>query len=813
MKLLVLWSSIIVIACFIALPCSGQNTIEGRVVDANTGEGLPFVHILINGGPEGLVSDLEGYFSLDKEVVNHLQFSYVGYESFQMRVDASIGDELIVKIQPTSIGLDEVVVYAGENPAHRLIRGVYENRELHNPENRTSFRYLAYNKLHASVDIDTTEALNGTEIPDTSLERMVRFFQSQHLFLMESVVERNFKRPNRNREEILASRTSGFKNPLFVLIGTELQSFSFYENEFVLAGVAYKSPVSRNFSKYYEFHMRDTILGSQITDTTYVVAYYPKKGTNFPGLKGLLYIQVPDFAIQNVIAGPALENESIKVTIRQQYEKIDNKYWFPVQLNTDFEMHMVEINGLNPHLKVRTYLDSILIDPIDREFKLGPVDVMMHPNAIERDSSYWTSYRKNPLDAKELKTYHIIDSLGDAHQFERRFEWLQSFFTGRLSMGFIDLELNRILKFNEYEKIRLGGGIRTNNKFSKVVDLGVWFGYGFGDKETKYGGDIGLMLNRDYQVKWRVGFEKELIETGGHQNPLQSMGGLLNNNIRPIFISQFDLAETFFSSLDFFPRANFQSRITFETQERLTLGDYAYLPAGENEGKNLFTFSAIGIHWSYAPGDRYYQGLKDRQRLSYTYPRFYLSYNRGISDFFESEIDYHRVFATVLLEKRFPAFGRLTAEISGGYVTSEVPAALLYNAKYNSLDESNFFKRIILSDRYSFETMRPSEFLSTLFASLGLRYDLSSLLFSPDSRRAPHLEIVARGLVGSFSGDRQAHSGIDFKAPEKGYFESGLEVNRILNSFGIGAYYRIGHYANPDFEDNLALRLTSKFVF
>ncbi|MGF1585249.1 MAG: carboxypeptidase-like regulatory domain-containing protein [Bacteroidales bacterium] len=47
---------------------SGQDIIQGRVIDAETGEPLPFVNIVFNQKGTGTTISLDGYFSIDSRV-------------------------------------------------------------------------------------------------------------------------------------------------------------------------------------------------------------------------------------------------------------------------------------------------------------------------------------------------------------------------------------------------------------------------------------------------------------------------------------------------------------------------------------------------------------------------------------------------------------------------------------------------------------------------------------------------------------------------------------------------------------------------
>jgi hypothetical protein len=54
----------------------------------------------------------------------------------------------------------------------------------------------------------------------------------------------------------------------------------------------------------------------------------------------------------------------------------------------------------------------------------------------------------------------------------------------------------------------------------------------------------------------------------------------------------------------------------------------------------------------------------------------------------------------------------------------------------------------------------------------------------------------------------EQHLGINYKTLEKGYFESGIEVNQIFKGFGISGFYRYGPNQLVRFEDNIAIKGT-----
>ncbi len=65
---------------------SAQNVqVKGRVAD-EFGEGLPGATIMIKGTANGTISDLDGNYTIQAEVNNILQVSFVGYDSYELIV-------------------------------------------------------------------------------------------------------------------------------------------------------------------------------------------------------------------------------------------------------------------------------------------------------------------------------------------------------------------------------------------------------------------------------------------------------------------------------------------------------------------------------------------------------------------------------------------------------------------------------------------------------------------------------------------------------------------------------------------------------
>ena len=86
-------------------------TVSGRVTDAETGEPLVGVSILIEGTARGEITDLDGDYTLTvRPGENALLFSYIGYRTLRVTIDGRT--QVDVAMEPEVAQFDDVVVTA-----------------------------------------------------------------------------------------------------------------------------------------------------------------------------------------------------------------------------------------------------------------------------------------------------------------------------------------------------------------------------------------------------------------------------------------------------------------------------------------------------------------------------------------------------------------------------------------------------------------------------------------------------------------------------------------------------------------------------
>jgi TonB-dependent starch-binding outer membrane protein SusC len=124
------WTGIHLMAFLLCAPLfltfsafSQQQTVNGKVTEAETGEALPGVNIVVKGTTMGTISDVNGNFSLG---VTNLQtdvlvFRFIGFAEQEVPLNGRTSIQ--VEMQTTSFGIDEVVAIGYGTVQRRDITG------------------------------------------------------------------------------------------------------------------------------------------------------------------------------------------------------------------------------------------------------------------------------------------------------------------------------------------------------------------------------------------------------------------------------------------------------------------------------------------------------------------------------------------------------------------------------------------------------------------------------------------------------------------------------------------------------------------
>lgn len=813
--------------------------LSGKIVDSKTREPLAFVNIVINGSNNGGTTDIDGRFRLRSgRKFQSIQCTYVGYEPLKYTVSSNV-ENLLLKMTRKEIDLSEVEILPGINPAHRIIRNAIENRDINDPEKVRSFSYTAYDKTVFTVDADTTVKNDFSALIDTSMaqvsggmsveftpakdsikadsamtdsatRQIEKLISQQYLFLMENVTQRKFMEPDKSVNNVIATKMSGFKDPILVFLSTQIQSFSFYKPFITIFQAEYVNPIGTGSLSRYFFKIEDTTYSGK--DTVFIISFRPRKGTNFDGMKGLVAINSNRWAIQNVTAEPYPNTGGFTIRIHQLYEFIDGRQWFPVQLNTDIAFNNLRIGKYKAVGSGRSYIKDIVLNPelVRREFQ--HLDVEVDKDATVRNEAFWNQFRVDSLSAKDRKTYRVIDSIGAANNFDKMAKTFQTLISGRIPWGPIDFDINRFINYSTYEGLVLGLGIHTNDRLSTWFKVGGFYQYAFGSSTSKYGGDVRFLVNRRHDITLSASYSFDLTESGGTTFPSDNTS-ILGGNFRSLLIKRMDLTESFRFSVGFrtLKYLLFNAGINNEFKKSGSNDWATWVNDTTVLLSNEYHFSEItaGFKWAYK--EKFIQTVKSKISLGTKYPVVWLQYTRGLKNFLGGEFDYNRFDLKISKTFHIKFLGKLTCQLNAGYVDQPIPASNLFNG-------NGSYRMITIYAPNSFATMRMNEFLSNGYGALYLYHDFGYLLFK--GKKWFHPEFAIAQNIGFGWLQQKEHYSFMSTPPREmnlGYYESGLLINNLVNlqllNVGIGAFYRYGPYSMENIGDNFAYKASIFFPF
>ncbi|MDP4281825.1 MAG: DUF5686 family protein [Bacteroidota bacterium] len=814
------------------------SQVSGRVIDSKTKAPLAFVNIIVNGDNLiGSTTDIDGKFSIHSaQHIKKITLTYVGYE----KTDLIIGPQnrnLVIPMTSKEVQLNEVEILPGINPAHRIIRHVIDNREFNDPEKLRSFSYTSYDKTIFTLDIDTAKfahsKMDTTHKPrqiavelgfssgrdsirvdtsstlDSATYILNKFISRQNLFEMENVTKRKFMAPERNYNQVIATKMSGFQDPIFVFLATQIQSFSFYKPFISILQKTYINPISPGSLSKYFFKIEDTLYSGK--DSIFVIKFRPRRETNFDGIEGVISINNNGWAIQNVIAEPHDAGNNFKIRIQQQYELIDGAHWFPTQLNTDVFFNTLRVGRYRAIGTGRSYIRDIVLNPdlVRREF--DHLDIEVEKDANKKKDEFWNKYRIDSLTQKDRRTYEVLDSLGKAENFDKTAKTLQTLISGRIPWSVIDIDINRFLNYNTYEGFVLGAGIHSNDLLSKRFRFGGFYQYAFAISTHKYGGDLSYLINRRHDVSVRGEYFYDLIPSGSVRF-FDDSRSILTGNWEALLIKKSDRTENVNLSLSLRPFKYLLCNVSLSRSiKKSTTFDLSIPYNNSVLLYNSFAFTELTAGFKWAYGEKFIQTVDNKISLGTNYPIVWLQYTRGIKGMLDGQYDYNKIDLKIKKTFKLKYLGKLSFQLNAGYVDQPIPATNLYygNASY---------RLVTIFAPNTFATMRMNEFLSDKYANLFITHDFGYLLFK--GRRWFHPEFVLSQNIGFGWLDHAEKYKYNLLKPRQmnlGYYESGLLINNLVNlrlyTVGIGVFYRWGPYSFNNTGDNFAYKLTLLFPF
>ncbi len=780
-----------------------SQIIRGKVYDFNSKVPLAFVNIVYGDTKFGTSTDIDGNFVIEtSEPPKFLRISYVGYNDTVIKIQNTTRN-INVYLKEKQIKLDEVAIYPGINPAHRIINNVIENRAINNHEKLESFSYESYSKMYFTVD-ESEIVINDSSNIDSTAFNFKEFIDKQHFLIMENVTERVFK-SKKSKEKVIGTKMSGMKNPAFTLLATQFQSFSFYSPFFEIMEKRYVNPISNgSFDKYF-FQIEDTIY--QGVDTVFIIFYRPFRNKNFDGMKGLLYINTNGYAIQSATATPFSDTLGFGIEIQQRYELVDSLAWFPVELNTNLIFNTLEIEKANMIAIGKTYLRNIKINPDlrNKEFR-SAYSYEVALDAHNKDDKFWNYYRHDTLNAKELTTYEVIDSIGNVYKIDRKVQALTILTTGVIPIWKLGLEVDKFYNFNIYEQSSVGLGVTTTTKLSHYFKLSSYFSYSTGQKSFSRGAKFTITPKPNSEFEFFGKYKYDYTESG-KQNDFKEVTTLVNLNYRDLLVSDMYFENSFSGGIKFrlLKYFVFIPELKIEHSNLVDNAGFLYLSDNNiNLYLNELRFSESSLTVKYLFREKLFRNVKSHFSLGSKFPEVKLKITKSM-EILGGQVDFLKFDFQLNKNFVFNYIGKTKLEIRAGLVNSPAP----YNKLFNG---NGGYASFFVYGFANFHTMRVIEFLHDRYASVFLEHNFGKIMNTKSFK--PELLLVHNMGWGDLKYESE-HLNLKYSSMEKGYFETGILLNKLMTSnisaLGLGVFYRYGPYSLAGQKQNFTIVMMSGF--
>ncbi|MEX1190372.1 MAG: DUF5686 family protein [Brumimicrobium sp.] len=778
-----------------------QKDLEIIVLDKQTREPVSFVKIG-SQSIEPVLTDIDGKATLKIDETLHYHFSFYDYKDTAIQGVDLLKDNTVL-LTPDSQILDEVIITPGENPAHRIIQNAMDRRKDNDPLRNNSFKYNSFSKFYLSGEMK--EGVIRDTITDTSELKMFEFLDKQYIFLTETAAKRTFSPPSYDKEEVTSYKVSGLNNPMLATLASQLQSFSFYDNIFSIGGSDYINPIASGGIRRYLFVLEDTLFHDQ--DTTYTISFRPRKGKNFDGLKGYLFIHTNGWALERVIASPYKENDLGDLKIIQEYKFTNEKKWFPSELSTEIDFKGIQFGDYTNTIgRSSLYIKDVVFD-IPEKKGFNPIQLEVSYDAAN-DTLGLEKARGNKSTTKELETYKVIDSIGEEANFQKIAELLNILSTGKIPVGKFSIPITRITDFNQQEGFRLGMGLETNQRFSRIIGVGGYFAYGLKDQSWKWGGDLGITFHQKRQIALKLRYRDDLFERGGVDFQKDEFDLTGQSLFRNFYINRLDRERFAGVSLNGLVTPNFKVQLVGNYRRINFTDEYRFSPLFQdvNAATDEFDVAETGVIITWNIREKIMMLGDRRVSMGTKFPRLTFKAMKGWDNVFDGEYEYYRLNFNIDQSFTIRGFGRIGLQSTNGMTIGNVPLAL-QQIHYGTGKNWN----LVVPN--TFETMLPAEFFSDAQSNLFFRLKFLPLKNKTTWTEPQFVLHSAAGIGTMFN--RQDHLNYEFKVPEKGYFESGLMIDNLLKSgfsgLGIGVFHRYGHYALPQLKDNFVYKLSVTF--
>ena len=801
--------SLAAILCALALLvpaqlCAQQKKtgISGVVVDAQSGETLPFVQIYFirtsSKGPIattiGTTSDMDGNFDISNtEGYTTLHFQMMGYKTEMYTLKpGQMKKDIKVKMEPDVYGLQDIVVTPKRrkreykrkgNPAVELIKNVIARRDSFTVKTEEKYTAEAYSRMSFALDNFYPNFNKGIWKTFSFAEKYIDTtgtYPSLTVSIREHLANEYFQRkPHREKRILQKKRIFGLEDVIDSQsfrenVNAIFQDVDLNDDNMKLLFNRFVSPLNSSIAvTFYQYYIMDTIMvdGYKCID----LAFVPVNSESY-GFTGHLYIvndstyKIKKYAI-NIPPNINLNFVS-NYSIEHSYKQLDNGLWAPERTTTYAKFYILNNTRGMLARQTKIYTKWDFDSEIDKKIfsAMTPEEALSDSTAQRLGMAAWNELRPEPLTKYETSVYDLVGEFTSNPTFASLAMFVNAVTTEFIptkparDMDDSKFDIGPIYQFFSWNylegfRVRLGGA-----STAKLHDQFFFRGYAaFGTKDLrpKYNATFIYTFDKKksqayeplrHHIQASVQYD---VEEPGRSDDMIRRDHILNSiptskptmrNYQYVFHTRVDYMKDWHNGLTVKAGFDFSHNEAAGamTYDRITHYATNGLPAVTERVKDYMSYTGYA-ELKYSPGAKIFidrMGIQSPFALDKDAPVISLRHTFGYLDDRPSGGQGFFINKTELTaDKRFwlSAFGHLDMRLQTGMIWNKVPFTELYSP--------NSSTSIFLALR-AFNQMQPMEFLMDEYVGVYLTYFFKGWIMN----RIPGLnKLKLRGVV-SFSG-------------------------------------------------------------
>lgn len=774
-----------------AFVCEARaQKVSGVVVDAQSGQGLPYVNVFYDGKGVGAMSDINGNFTVPyHKGWTQLSFSSVGFKKKIVTISGPING-LTVKLDMDALVIKGVNVKGKrkkynrkDNPAVELMRKViaakkgYDLRKSHD-----YFSYQKYVKRTLAFNDFTEKSLNDEHFKKMPFlkNRVETSPETGKLILPISVDEvfskRIYKKDGNVDKTIIEAKKNTGINEFFTtgdILTTMLEDvfsdIDIYKNNIHVLQKEFVSPLSATQGiAFYRYFIADTV--EVEGQKCYEVTFTPNNPQD-SGFNGSLYILADgSYLVKKAVLNIPKNNDVNFVNdmlVTQDFDKLPTGEHVLVDDNMIVQINVVGY-VTKIHVKRNTHYSDYSFVPIpDKQFRFSGNEKTL-ADATTRDKEFWESVRPVPLTEKESTMDDFLKDMMNTKGFKPILFVAKAFIENFVETSanpekpskFDFGPVNTIISKNFVDgyRVRLSG--QTTANLNPHIFAKGYVAYGFKDKKVKGMGELTYSFNRkDYLPREFPVNNLTFTYQYDDASPSDKFMPTDKDNVFTAFkwtkVNHMNYMRKYRLLYEREWGNGLRLTSQFRHEDTEPTAALFYQPLDGNgspsQDRSLYkrnienTEIMLGLHFQ--PGATYINTKQRRMTTNHDTPIFELQHTVGIKNFFGGDYRHNLTEAEIYKRFQLSAWGRIDTYLKGGVEWNKVPFPLLIMPAANLS---------YIKERETFSLIDNMEFLNDRYVSLMTSWDLNGMIFNriPLLRKLKWREYIGLNMLWGTLSDK-----------------------------------------------------------